>query len=66
MSATEPAPAPIYDRLIAERGDAVAAAFTAEQTARQAADAFGFSRSATELSEDLEIEADQPDTDSQA
>ncbi|MFE0206889.1 hypothetical protein [Streptomyces sp. NPDC058985] len=44
MDASQPAAAPIYDRLIAERGDAVAvAARTVEQTRRKAAEALDFS-----------------------
>ncbi|MDN3250414.1 hypothetical protein ACFW4O_35515 [Streptomyces mutabilis] len=44
MNGTDRAAAPIYEQLIAERGDAVAvAAHTAEQTQREAAEALDFS-----------------------
>lgn len=43
VDTTHPTAAPIYDRLIAERGDVVAdAAHVAEQTSRKAADTLDF------------------------
>ncbi|MBP0459337.1 hypothetical protein [Streptomyces montanisoli] len=43
MDTTRPTAAPIYDRLIAERGDVVAdAAHVAEQTSREAAGTLDF------------------------
>ncbi|CAL9376972.1 hypothetical protein [Streptomyces griseomycini] len=55
MNTTGRAAAPIYDRLIAERGDVVAvAALTAEETRREVAAVldFGFSSTGGETDED--------------
>ncbi|MFI2373466.1 hypothetical protein ACH5AO_00040 [Streptomyces sp. NPDC018964] len=46
MDATDRAAAPIYDRLIVERGDVIAvAALTAEQTRREVAEVLDFGSS---------------------